>query len=170
MSEAEGVKKVETLYRDNEIDGFRMGALFDLRVRFAFEMLTQGGAAAIMGDAGEALRSGSAGNPHMVTGSSAFSGEAEIAEMRGRLAARAALAAVSELVRLAEKQGLVTPFPEGGDVSTTMKRHAPRLARWAGEQHLAQQREQASLAGRIATPQGTPAAILPAGGNSGQSH
>ena len=143
-----GKKAAPTLYRDNEVDGFRMGALFDLRVRFAFEMLTHGDLSSLMWGLAELP-----GAPQM-----------EVAKARGRMAAAACLAAMTELVDQAEKAGLVQPFPEGGDLSTTMKRHAPRLARWQAEQYVAQQREQQAMAGRIATPPGVSSApILPGG-------
>lgn len=132
-------EKVKTLYRDNEIDGFRMGALFDLRVRFALEVLTHGDLAALVGE--------------MPAGSTP--------EQRGEAAARSALAATSEIVRQAEAQGLVQAFPEGGEISTQLKRHATRNARWQAEQFAAGQREQQNMAGRIATPAGVPPAILP---------
>lgn len=135
-------EKVATLYRDNEIDGFRMGALFDLRVRFAFEMLQHGGASALVSSL------------EMKEAS-----EAE-AEAMGRLAARAALGATTELVRLAEERGLVTPLPE--EMSTMMRRHVPRLMAFELEKHVVGTRMQQGVAGRIATPAGVPSPILPA--------
>jgi hypothetical protein len=137
---------MESAYPDNEVDGFRMGALFDLRVRIAVEML-QGGDLS-------ALRWQVSGGP----------------EEAGRELARACLAAATELVRLAEEQRLVKPFPDGGEISTTLKRHAPRIVRWQAEQQIAGHRVQQELAGRIAVPPGTPGVpILPDGGN-GKGH
>jgi hypothetical protein len=132
------------LYPDNEVDGFRMGALFDLRVRMAFEMLQHGDLSAIR---------------WQVTGTP---------EEAGQELARACFAAMSELVRIAEAEGLVKPLPDGGEISATLRKHAPRLVRWQAEQQIAAQRLQHEFAGRIATPPGTPAAaILP---GNGQGH
>lgn len=145
MAKDEAVLK--TLYRDNEIDGFRMGALFDLRVRMAFEVMQRGDLSAFTNGVS---RSGTA-------------------EDRGREIAGAVLAATSELIRLAEEGGLVAPLPEVG-LSTGMKRHAKRVVAWQVEQTVEGQRAQAEMGGRIATPPGVQAApILPPAGN-GQQH
>ena len=70
--------------------------------------------------------------------------------------------ASGEVVRDAEARGLVKPLPDVG-LSTGMKRHAKRTVAWQLEQQIEGQRAQAQMGGRIATPAGTPAPILPAG-------
>lgn len=137
-----------TRYRDNEIDGFRMGALFDLRVRMAYDMLVQGDLSSLMWGLA----------PSEGTGKS----DEEVAEARGAMAARAALACATELVRLAEAGGLVDPFPPAGTLSRLMRLRGDQLAEWQATQAVANHRKQQDMAGRIAVPPGTQGApILP---------
>ena len=136
---------LKTLYRDNEVDGFRMGAMFDLRVRMAFEILQRGDLTAFTNGVSRS----------------------STAEERGREIAAAVLATTSELVKLAEVEGLVTPFPESG-ISTTLKRQVKRVTAFQVEQQVEGQRAQGEMGGRIATPSGVVSPILPPSGGSGQ--
>ena len=120
-----------------------------MRVRMAFEMLQHGDLSSLMWGLA----------PTEGTGKS----DLEVAEERGKMAARAALAASSELIRMAEAGGLVKPLPESG-LSTGMRRHAVRTVAWQTAQYVEGQRAQREMGGLIATPAGTPAPILPASG------
>ena len=110
-------------FPDNEIDGFRMGGNFDLRVRVAVEMLQHGTI------------------PHVV--------HLSAGEM-GKFAAEYALSAATHLIDLAVEQGLAKPW-DSDEIGKFLKKHAKRVVAWQVEQQLAGQRAQQDMAGRVMT-------------------
>lgn len=132
---ANGEAKEVRKYRDNCIDGFRNGAVLDLRVRLGIEVLVHGGLfAALMGALPERAV------------------EADVAALP-KVAAAMALEAATELLKLAEERGLVEDFPDGAEIGKGLRDHAKRQAHFQFEG----QRE----AQRVASEQLRPAMVAP---------
>ena len=93
-------------YRDNAVDGFRNGALLDLRVRFAMEMLTH--------------------SPIF----EGFDSSRMAAPPDARAHAEFALDIAIELFALAESRGLIDPLPPEGEISKELRAQANRSARF----------------------------------------
>lgn len=99
-----------TKYRDNALECFRNGALFDFRVRLGIELLAHGGVFEVARE----LETTAGGATQAV------------ADRVPARAARIALDAASELVRLAEERGLVDPMGDPEHLPKNLKDHVVR--------------------------------------------
>src|SRR5258708_748434 len=105
--EKTGEKTGLTKYRDNPLEAFRNGALFDFRVRVAIALLEHGGVFETTLETQKALGGGYL--------------KYDQAAQLPKLAAGMALDAASELVRLAEERGMVEQFGDPEHMSKGLK-------------------------------------------------